>query len=58
MLENAGFMDVELVAETGFNSSPVTKGVLLRAVRSEQAGQRTEDVLKESPFCVAPPGFT
>lgn len=29
----AGFEDAELVAETGFNSSPVTQGVLVRAVR-------------------------
>ena len=28
-----GFTDVELVAETGFNSSPVTKGALFRSIR-------------------------
>ena len=33
MIKEAGFRDVEMVAETGFNSSPVTKGVLFRAVR-------------------------
>jgi len=31
MLDEAGFVDVERVAETGLNSSPVTKGVLFRA---------------------------
>ncbi len=31
MLNEAGFADIEGVAETGFNSSPVTKGVLFRA---------------------------
>lgn len=31
MIRQAGFTDAELVAETGFNSSPVTRGVLLRA---------------------------
>lgn len=31
MMHRAGFMDVELVGETGFNSSPVTRGVLFRA---------------------------
>ncbi len=31
MLNEAGFVDVELVGETGFDSSPVTKGVLFRA---------------------------
>jgi hypothetical protein len=30
-LKQAGFVDVELFAETGINSSPVTKGVLIRA---------------------------
>lgn len=33
MIKNAGFSDVELVAETNFNSSPVTKGVLFRAMK-------------------------
>jgi hypothetical protein len=31
MLNEVGFVDVELVGETGFKSSPVTKGVLFRA---------------------------
>jgi alkylhydroperoxidase/carboxymuconolactone decarboxylase family protein YurZ len=31
MMHQAGFTAVELVAETGFNSSPITKGVLFRA---------------------------
>jgi len=35
MLNETGFVDVELVSETGFNSSPVTKGVLFRASKSE-----------------------
>lgn len=30
-MRQAGFADVEMVSETGFNSSPVTKGVLFRA---------------------------
>jgi hypothetical protein len=34
MLNEAGFVDVELIGETGFNSSPVTKGVLFRARKS------------------------
>lgn len=33
LIREAGFTDVEMVAETGFNSSPVTKGVLIRATR-------------------------
>lgn len=31
MLNQAGFLEAELVTETGFNSSPKTKGVLFRA---------------------------
>jgi hypothetical protein len=31
MLKKAGFIEFELVNYTGFNSSPVTKGVLFRA---------------------------
>lgn len=58
MTKEAGFSDVELAAETGFNSSSVTKGVLLRAVKSEHASQGKEEALKESPFSVAAPGFT
>ena len=34
MLKEAGFADIEWVAETGFNSSSVTKGVLFRARKS------------------------
>ena len=34
MLKEAGFVDPKLVGETGFNSSPVTKGVLFRARKS------------------------
>ena len=33
MIREAGFTDVEMLAETGFNSSPITKGVLIRAIR-------------------------
>ena len=31
ILEQAGFKKVELVTKTGFNSSPKTEGVLIRA---------------------------
>jgi hypothetical protein len=31
LLNQAGFLDAELMTETGFNSSPKTKGVLFRA---------------------------
>ena len=35
MLQETGFVNVELVQETGFNASPKTKGVLIRARKSE-----------------------
>ena len=31
MIQQAGFRNTELVAKTGFNSSPMTEGVLIRA---------------------------
>jgi hypothetical protein len=34
MMQQAGFSDIALVAETGFNSSPKTKGVLIRAQKT------------------------
>lgn len=36
MLQEAGFVNVELVQETGFNASPKTKGVLVRARKTEK----------------------
>ena len=39
-MEQAGFEESELVMETGFNSSPVTKGVLFRAVKPAAAAVR------------------
>jgi arsenite methyltransferase len=40
LLEQAGFEGAELVAETGFNSSPATKGMLFRAVKPVAAAVR------------------
>ena len=37
LLQQIGFEDAELVAETGFNSSPKTKGVLIRAEKRGNA---------------------
>jgi hypothetical protein len=34
MIGAAGFKDVELVRETGFNSSGKTRGVLIRALKA------------------------
>jgi hypothetical protein len=36
MLQQVGFINAALVAETGFNSSPKTKGVLLRATKGDR----------------------
>ena len=36
MLQEAGFVNVELVRETGFNVSPKTNGVLVRARKTER----------------------
>jgi hypothetical protein len=40
MLQEAGFANIELVAETGLNSSPKTKGVLIRAKRPNSDQKR------------------
>jgi hypothetical protein len=36
LLEKVGFADPELVTETGLNSSPKTRGVLIRARKPEK----------------------
>jgi hypothetical protein len=41
MLNEAGFVGFELVRDTGFNSSPVTKGVLIRARKPDVEGRLT-----------------
>ncbi len=46
MLNKTGFVDIELVAETGFNSSPVTKGVLFRARKSAVSGVKRYEETK------------
>ncbi len=49
LLERVGFQETELVGETGFNSSPKTKGVLLRAVKpATSARQQKPSVDTES----------
>ena len=40
ILENTGFANIELVDETGFNSSPKTKGVLFRAKTPNEPNQK------------------
>ncbi len=40
MLEEVGFENAELAGETGFNSTPKTKGVLIRAKKPLQYGNK------------------
>ena len=40
ILENTGFANIDLVDETGFNSSPKTKGVLIRAKKPNEPNQK------------------
>ena len=40
ILENKGFIDIKLINETGFNSSPKTKGVLIRAKKPMEPYQK------------------
>lgn len=37
IMKQAGFVDAEMVSETGLNSSPVTKGALFRASKPSVA---------------------
>jgi hypothetical protein len=43
LLQQVGFEDAELVSETGFNSSPKTKGVLIRARKTERLNAWKEE---------------
>jgi len=52
MLKEAGFVDAEVVGETGFDSSPVTKGMLFRARKPtisevRRFDMQTKDVLSK-----------
>ena len=40
ILKSTGFANIELVDETGFNSSPKTKGVLIRAKKPIEPFQK------------------
>jgi len=48
LIQQIGFEDAELVAETGFNSSPKTKGVLIRAKKPAELDQKTVKPFKDS----------
>jgi len=44
MANEAGFVEGELVKDTGFNSSPVTKGVLLRFRKPKDAQTKLANI--------------
>jgi hypothetical protein len=46
LIRQADFEDAELVSETGFNSSPQTKGVLFRAAKPAEAARREREISK------------
>ena len=51
-MKEVGLEDAELVVDTGFDSSPVTKGVLLRATKPavwevRERGTAMEDTLRK-----------
>jgi hypothetical protein len=58
LLDQAGFSGAELVSETEFNSSPVTRGVLVLASKSKQVTRAKTAVTLEPPFGASSPGFT
>jgi hypothetical protein len=49
MMLQAGFADAEIVGETGFNTSPVTKGVTIRALKRVAAVIRDSDAQGAAP---------
>jgi hypothetical protein len=46
MLTEVGFAEAEVVTETGFNSSPVTKGVLIRAIKPTATAVKREEKME------------
>jgi hypothetical protein len=54
LLKNAGFENPELVGETGFNSTPKTRGVLFRAEKPQPRAKKQEtatpiQIINEKP---------
>jgi hypothetical protein len=48
LMEKVGFADVELVAETGLNSSPKTRGVLIHGRKPEKTDQKEIPILADA----------
>jgi len=44
LIQKIGFEDAQLVAETGFNSSPKTRGILIRARKPEQPDSKKKSL--------------
>jgi hypothetical protein len=49
MLKKAGFADAQMVAETGINSSPKTKGTLVRATKASCKENALASLAQEKP---------
>jgi hypothetical protein len=47
-MEKVGFADAQLVSETGLNSSPKTRGVLIRAQKPEKTDLLKTSILNDS----------
>lgn len=50
MMENAGFTGLEIVTETGFDSSPKTRGVLVRAEKPAKNAMKPSEKPREMIF--------
>ena len=48
LMEKVGFADAELVAETGLNSSPKTRGVLIHGRKPEKTDQVERSILADA----------
>ena len=57
-MEKVGFVDVEFAGETGFDSSPVTRGTLFRARKAITFGAKIlyEPVMADRDDTTAMPG--
>lgn len=48
LMRETGFQDAEEVGRTGFDSSPLTKGTLFRAVKGNPMGLRSPRISRKS----------
>jgi hypothetical protein len=48
LIQKIGFADVKLVAETGLNSTPKTRGILIRARKPDHIDQMKRPILENA----------